>query len=85
MIPPPENEYESREDLLSAAQSWALGHGYAVTIKRSVAGKNVQLKCDRGGANVLQEKEKNDRQRVVVLTAHFYSLEIFRKKLENGS
>ena len=58
MIPPPENEYKSREDLLSAAQSWALGHGYAVTIKRSVAGKNVQLKCDRGGANVLQEKEK---------------------------
>ena len=59
MIPPPEDEYDSREDLLSAAQSWALGQGYALTIKkRSVAGKSVQLKCDRGGANVLQEKEK---------------------------
>ena len=43
MIPPPENEYESREDLLSAAQSWALGHGYAVTIKRSVAEKTYNL------------------------------------------
>ena len=43
MIPPPEDEYDSREDLLSAAQSWALGHGYAVSIKRSVAGKSMQL------------------------------------------
>ncbi|CCI11640.1 unnamed protein product [Albugo candida] len=39
MLRPQEAEYGSREELLSEAQKWALGQGYAVTIKRSVTGK----------------------------------------------
>ena len=38
MLPPQEAEYGSREELLSTVQKWALGQGYAVTIKRSGTG-----------------------------------------------
>ena len=32
MLPPPEVEYDSRENLQSTDHSWAIRHGYAVTI-----------------------------------------------------
>ncbi len=50
LAPPPEEDYGSREELLTAVRSWAANHGYAVTIARSDTAKGrVYLKCDRGG------------------------------------
>ena len=43
---------------MSAAQNWALGQGYAVTVKLSAARKYVQLKCDRGGASISKSTER---------------------------
>ena len=60
MLPPPEAEFYTRDDLLSSAQSWALGQGYVVTSKKSVACNRIQIKCDLGSANVLQEEEKDN-------------------------
>ena len=43
MLPTSEAEYDSREEVLSAAQKWALGQGYAVTIKCSAAREKLQF------------------------------------------
>ena len=61
MLPPPEVEYASREQLMDTVQTFARGQGYAVTIKSSIAGKRVYLKCDRGAVNV--PKVGKERQR----------------------
>ncbi len=45
--PPPADVFESREALIVSTQEWAAGHGYAVVVARSKAGK-VYLQCDRG-------------------------------------
>ena len=52
MLPPPEVEYSTREKFEDAVQTFARGKGYAVTIKSSIAGKRVYLKCDRGALNL---------------------------------
>ena len=60
MLSPPEVEYAIREQLMDTVQTFASGQGYAVTIKSSIAGKRVYLKCDRGAVNVPRlEKSAN--------------------------
>jgi hypothetical protein len=50
---PPEAEYESREDLITAANGWAASRGYAFTIGRSTTSRTtipkitLTLVCDR--------------------------------------
>ena len=62
MLPRPEVEYASREQLMDTVQTFARGQGYAVTIKSSIAGKRVYLKCDRGAVNVLKTGKERERQ-----------------------
>nr|CCA20967.1 Pc21g00130 putative [Albugo laibachii Nc14] len=62
MLPPPEVEYSTREQFEDAVQTFARGQGYAVTIKSSIAGKRVYLKCDRGALNVNKLGEERQRQ-----------------------
>ena len=50
-----------------------------MTIKRSVAGKSIQLKCDRGGAHVLQEKEKIQQTTSRRIDCPFLLWEFFEK------
>ncbi|CEG45282.1 uncharacterized protein PHALS_01590, partial [Plasmopara halstedii] len=64
LLPPPEMDYVSREELMSAVQNFARAQGYAVSIKRSNAGKRVFLKCDSGGLYQLKinlEERKRER------------------------
>lgn len=55
LCPPPVGTYPTFESLYAAAQSHALGHGYAFVIGRSKRDnrglKKVFLICDRGGVN----------------------------------
>ena len=62
MLPPPEVEYASREQLTGTVQTFARGQGYALTIKSSIAGKSVYLKCDRGAVNVPKVEKERQRQ-----------------------
>ena len=62
MLPPPEVEYASREQLEDNVQTFARGQGYAVTIKSSITGKRVYLKCDRGAINVPKIGKERQRQ-----------------------
>ena len=62
MIPPTEVEYASREQLIDTAQTFARGQGYAVTIKNSIAGKRVYLKCNRVAVNVPKVGKERQRQ-----------------------
>ena len=66
MLPPPRAVYDSREDSRPAAQSWSRGQGNAVTIKRSVTSKSIQLTCNLEVQTCSMKKDKGDRQRVVV-------------------
>lgn len=55
--PPPEDQYSSRDELLTAVKGWAATQGNAITIARSDSKKSVvYLKCDKGG------KYRNKRQ-----------------------
>jgi hypothetical protein len=49
MDPPPEMSYASSEALMEAVQAFATSQGYVVTRKRTVEGKKLWIKCDRGG------------------------------------
>lgn len=52
LAPPPENCYNSREELLTAVKSWASANGYAVVIAGSsnaIDKAKIYLKCDHGG------------------------------------
>ena len=49
LAPPPENRFNSCEELLTGAKNWAAANGYAVTIARPKKDA-VYLKCDRGGS-----------------------------------
>ena len=84
MLPPPEAEYDSREEVLSADQKWALGQGYAVTVKRSAARTYVQLKCDRGGASVSKSTERKRQTTSRRIDCPFLISANYPKKLENG-
>ena len=73
MLPPPEVEYASREQLEDTVQTFACGQGYAVTIKSSIAGKRAYLKYDRGAVNVPKvEKERQRQTDHAVLIACFF-------------
>lgn len=65
LAPPPEDRYDSREELLRAAKDWAANNGYAITIARSNAKKGVvYLQCDRGGSyRNRHHLEENQRRR----------------------
>lgn len=41
--------YNSREHLLTAIRTYAIAHGFAVSIHRSEAGRYIRLSCDLGG------------------------------------
>jgi hypothetical protein len=52
LLPPPPAAYETRKDLIDAANAWASTQGYAMTITRSTRKKGVvYLGCDRGGSH----------------------------------
>jgi hypothetical protein len=48
MDPPPELAYDSSEALMAAVEAFANSQGYVVTKKRTVEGKKLWIKCDRG-------------------------------------
>lgn len=49
MESPVEQDFDSRELLLASVREHAFSQGYAITVIRSNANKNVFLGCDRGG------------------------------------
>ncbi|KAI7941408.1 hypothetical protein MJO29_013482 [Puccinia striiformis f. sp. tritici] len=49
MDPPPSKKFLSMDDLFEFVQRWARHHGYAVSKGSSHAGKNIYIRCDRGG------------------------------------
>jgi hypothetical protein len=49
MDPPPEMAYPSLKALMESVQTFAATQGYVVTKKRTVEGKKLWIKCDRGG------------------------------------
>ena len=49
MEPPIEQDFETREQLLTSIRQHALSHGYAITIINSAKERNICLGCDRGG------------------------------------
>ena len=67
-------------------QTFARGHGYAVTIKSSIAEKRVYLKCDRGAVNVPKVgKELQRRTSSRRIDCPFLLSGIFFKKRAIGS
>ncbi|KAI7935717.1 hypothetical protein MJO28_016588 [Puccinia striiformis f. sp. tritici] len=49
MDPPPSKKFLSVDSLFEFVQRWSRHHGYAVSKGSSHAGKNIYLRCDRGG------------------------------------
>lgn len=47
MPPPPNETFETREELVSSTKLHAVAHGYTLVIRTSRPGK-LWLKCDRG-------------------------------------
>lgn len=74
--------YGSREELLRAAHKWVFGHGYAMTIKRSIPGKSAYLKCDRGGEYLPQVPERKRQAAFRGMECPFLFLRILPKKQE---
>ncbi|POW14206.1 hypothetical protein PSHT_07468 [Puccinia striiformis] len=50
MDPPPSKKFLSMDNLFEFVQCWAEYHGYAVSKGSSHAGKNIYIRCDRGGS-----------------------------------
>ncbi|POW15424.1 hypothetical protein PSHT_07088 [Puccinia striiformis] len=49
LAPPPAAQFKSMDDLFLFCKNWSKPHGYAVAKANSHAGKNVYIRCDRGG------------------------------------
>ncbi|KAI7947420.1 hypothetical protein MJO28_009328 [Puccinia striiformis f. sp. tritici] len=49
MDPPPPMRFLSMEDLFQFVKTWAKHHGYGVSKGNSHTGKNIYIRCDRGG------------------------------------
>ncbi|POW07694.1 hypothetical protein PSTT_08055 [Puccinia striiformis] len=49
LAPPPAAQFKSMEDLFLFCKNWSKPHGYAVAKANSHAGKNVYIRCNRGG------------------------------------
>ncbi|ERN09785.1 hypothetical protein AMTR_s00029p00241780 [Amborella trichopoda] len=49
MLPPPEEKFQYRDELLNYVRNFAMTQGYMITIKRSEKDRRVVLGCDRGG------------------------------------
>ncbi|KAF6514274.1 hypothetical protein HZS61_006530 [Fusarium oxysporum f. sp. conglutinans] len=64
---PPEGQYSSREELVTAINAWAAPRGYAFSVKSSVvtpSGRTrVIYSCDRGAGKAPKVKPANERKR----------------------
>ncbi|POW13879.1 hypothetical protein PSHT_07578, partial [Puccinia striiformis] len=49
MDPPPHKRFLSMDDLVEFVRMWAKHHGYGISKGSSHAGKNIYIRCDRGG------------------------------------
>ncbi|POW01657.1 hypothetical protein PSTT_12334 [Puccinia striiformis] len=49
MDPPPPMRFLSMEDLFEFVKRWSKHHGYGISKGNSHTGKNVYIRCDRGG------------------------------------
>ena len=60
MLTPPEETYDTYENLRASVSAFNRTQGYAVTVARSNGCRKYWLKCDRGGPprRVLEEKRK---------------------------
>ena len=60
MLTPPEETYDTYENLYGSVSAFTRTQVYAVTVARSTGGRKYWLKCDRGGPprRVLEEKRK---------------------------
>ena len=50
MDPPPCKRFQNVGDLVEFVRLWARNHGYGISKGSSHAGKNVYIRCDRGGS-----------------------------------
>ena len=83
MAPLPPSQYNSREELLESAKSWAAQQGYAIVIARSRFNR-LWLKCDRGGQyenrrNLTPDQRKRKRSDSRLLGCPFRMLAVVRK------
>ncbi|KAF6527985.1 hypothetical protein HZS61_008287 [Fusarium oxysporum f. sp. conglutinans] len=64
---PPEGQYSSREELVTAINAWAAPRGYAFSVKSSVvtpSGRTrVIYSCDRGAGKAPKVKPAKERKR----------------------
>ena len=49
LLPPPYQDYATRNDLVQSIQAWAANKGYTVVIARS-DGQKITFKCNKGGS-----------------------------------
>ena len=47
ILAPPNGIFADPEALKTSIKEFAQAHGYAIVLKRSVAGKSMMFKCDR--------------------------------------
>ena len=60
MLTPPEETYDTYENLRASVSAFTRTQGYAVTVARSTGSREYWLKCNHGGPprRVLEEKRK---------------------------
>ena len=66
MPPPPSGQFLSSEAMLKSFQDWALEHGYAIVIRRSIKDKRYDLVCDKSrdyrGSRMINSHEKDQNE-----------------------
>ena len=60
MLPPPEQSYSTREELLDNAKRFAITEGYAVTIKRSDKGVSFAYRIVVATPSSLAESQNRE-------------------------
>ena len=64
MEPPPEMAFPTSDAVMEAVQAFAATQGYLVTKERTVEGKKIWIKCDRGRSyDDRYELDESTRQR----------------------
>lgn len=84
LAPPIPRKFDEKESIIAYLQEHARGEGYAVSIRRSSKGTQVELQCDRSGVYDGRNKRTGESSRATRSKKSGCPFPIYASKKKNG-